>query len=72
MKILLALLLLTSTAFAQQPQQQVDPLKLVPILQSQRDTANNQVVLCSVQAADLVEKVKQLEAELAKLKTAEK
>lgn len=48
-------------------QQQTDPAKLLAPLQAQRDTANNQVAVCAAQNADLQERVKQLEAEVAKL-----
>jgi predicted nucleic acid-binding Zn-ribbon protein len=51
------------SASAQQP----DPSKLLGPLQAQRDTANNQVVVCTVENADLKERVKQLEAQVAQL-----
>jgi hypothetical protein len=58
---------LAMDAVAQQP----DPAKLAPFLQMQRDAANNQVAACAVLSNELIERVKTLEAELAKLKPAE-
>jgi hypothetical protein len=66
--VFVAVLLLVTPGFAQQP---VDPAKLVPMLQAQRDAANNQVAFCATQNADYAERIRALEAELAKLKPAE-
>lgn len=54
-------------AVAQQP----DPAKLLPMVQAQRDAANNQIAFCAAQNSEFVERIKTLEAELAKLKPVE-
>jgi hypothetical protein len=53
-----------SPVLAQQP----DPAKLLPIAIAQRDQANTQVLYCASQNNELSERIKQLEAEIAKLK----
>lgn len=65
--VLLTVFALVGSATAQQP----DPAKLLPMVQSQRDNANNQVAFCAAQNGEFVERIKALEAELAKLKPAE-
>lgn len=49
-------------------QQQPDPAKLLPMVQAQRDAANNQIAFCASQNVEFTERIKSLEAELAKLK----
>jgi hypothetical protein len=69
--LLIAMAIMSFVLIAAAPAQQPDPAKLLPMVQAQRDYANNQVASCAAQSTEYTERIKALEAELAKLRPAE-
>jgi hypothetical protein len=68
LRIVTALAIVAFSATVLPAQQQLDMAKLAPMLQLQRDAANNQIAALLAQLQDVGEKMKALEVENAALK----
>lgn len=63
---MIAAIMATTMVVAVGQQPNIDPAKLAPLLQQQRDAANNQVAFMALQLQDALAEVQRLKDELAK------